>query len=207
MLSFFIINYYYADVLIYFLYFKLFAFTQIFAISFYEVLITKLLFSFLCTILLIIPLAPIFLFLYFYSGLLPREYEFYRKYGLRFIWTYILDLFLCFFIFLPFIFQSNSFSYLSSLMQIYSLSSLTYLIFYFLFLWLFFSFFIFFYRFTWSPSSIPQPLLPRRYIPIISLIFGMLGPFGVDIYLQLMFTLALFIYFEIQTFFLFFLPK
>lgn len=68
------INYYYSDVLTYYLFNKLLARNALFGIKFYEIILTKLYIATIFSIIFIIPFFGWYLILYFIGGLFLNEY-------------------------------------------------------------------------------------------------------------------------------------
>ena len=229
LLLIFTINLYYCDILTYFYFHKLLAFNNLVAISFYEILFTKFYLTIISTVCLSMPILFLYLFLYISSGLYLYEFQLYFNYYLRVLQIYFFELILCLYFVIPYILKSSSKPLENDIVQIYSYGNITSLILKFLILWLIVAILVYLYK-SFSPfpfytnalsSDLPiinksalllgsndlpikkinaQPLIPRRYVPLLAFIIGFFGPFGVDVFIQGIFTIGLFIYIEVHSF-------
>jgi len=125
----FFIHYIYADVFIYFIFKKLLNFNQIYAISFYEIIITKINSSLTLTIINFLPFIVIYFLLYIISGLYAYELLYYRKLIKNIFYNYLIILIGGVFIIIPILlnygkdYESNKL-----ILQIYSYNNLISLI-------------------------------------------------------------------------------
>jgi hypothetical protein len=236
----FTINFHYSEILTYYFFNKLLAFNNLFAITFYEILLTKLYLTIIFTLLMCIPVIIIYIFLYIMAGLYMYEFKkFIAKFwnGLK---IYLFELTLCLYFFLPFIikYSNSSPENIKSknapidatieitefkIIQIYSYANITSLVIKIILLWLIAAVIVFIYKNSTikthshiqetkiilssqfqaqtnsaqaSVKTTRKRRIPRQYVPLLALIFGLLGPFGADIVLQCALTFGIFIYLE-----------
>jgi len=215
LLLIFTINLYYCDILTYYFFNKLLAFNNLVAISFYEIILTKLYLTIIFTVIICIPILIIYLFLYLITGFYFYEFELYLNYYLRGLKIYFFELILCLYIVIPFILKSSSKHLETYIIQIYSYGNITSLIIKILLLWFIVAIIVYVYKYILpfqvynKPDANDQParlyknyartLIPRRYVPLLAFIIGFLGPFGVDVFIQGIFTIGLFIYIEVHS--------
>jgi Sec-independent protein secretion pathway component TatC len=205
-----IINYNYSDILTYYFFNKLLNFNNLFAITFYEIILTKFYLSFMLTIIICLPIIIIYFYLYIKSGLYYNETKKYKNYYLKGLKIYILELIICMYIFIPLIIKYNNYGTYKNIsdnnefkiIQIYSYGNITSLIIKIIILWVVLALIVLIYKnLNIKKKNIKEikPLIPRRYIPIIALIIGLFGPFGADPKLQIIITLTILIYLEIHS--------
>ena len=211
LLLIFTINLHSCEILTYYFFNKLLAFNNLVAISFYEILLTKLYLSIIFTVLICIPFLIIYIFLYLITGFYFYEFELYFSYYLRGLKIYLFELILCIYIVIPFLLKSSSKHLETFIIQIYSYGNITSLIVKILLLWFIVAIIVYISKwispfkvdnkpYTKHQSAIfdknAQALIPRRYVPLLAFIVGFLGPFGVDVFIQGIFTIGLFLYIE-----------
>ena len=187
----FIIHYLYADIFIYFILKKLLNFTNIYAISFYEIIITKIYSSLTLTIINFILNIYIYFLLYLISGL--------YKYELFYIINLIKNLFYLYFIIIiiglciitPIILNPNVYYESNLIYQIYSYNNVISLIIKIIILW---SILVILPKIY---NNLIKNNAKIRHLSIIVSIIGILSPLTIDIVLQLKLIIAICLYLEI----------
>jgi hypothetical protein len=180
----FFINFSYLDIFIHFAFEKCFSLSPLYAIHFYEILFSKFSLTFFLSLLIFLPIFPLFLVNFFISGLFIYELmEFGSIWG-RLSMLYVLDIIILWKIILPILFLNIIPS--SSILQIYSFGNITSLFIKIIVIWL-------------IGSNTVAKLTERSYIPIIIILMSIfiIPP---DVKIQILMIGAATVYMEIKIF-------
>jgi len=187
----FLIHFTYGHIFIYFLFSKVIVFHNLYAISFYEILLTKIYFSSILTLLNIIPLIFVYLILYLKSGL--YQYELYKvingfKYYIINSIIYILISISC----LPLILKNENTNY--NIIQIYSYTSMSHLIIKIIMTLIL----ILIIPTIYKNLNKKAKYIPRSYIIPIIIILIIFGPLALEIQILIKIIIGIQIYLEMN---------
>lgn len=181
---FFFLHFFYLDIFIYFFFFKYLHLSPLFAIHFYEILFANLSLSLILSLLVFLPILPLFSFIFIISGLFVYEFIYLFVLWRNLVLFYLFDLFLFLNIILPILFLY--FLPHPNIIQIYSYNNITHLFIQLFFIWI-----------IWS--NIIRKEIKRAYIPLLILLMSIfiIPP---DIKTQITFIVILIFYVEILLF-------
>lgn len=154
----FIINLYYIETYVYYIYLNLLNITEIFAINYYEILFANLFLTFFLSLLYFLPISPIFIIIYFVTGLFKNELKKIKKIWRNQMIIYIIDTTLLIKVVLPIMFYIEK----TNIIQIYTYGNITKLIIKIIIIWL-----------IWSNIYL-KIKNKRKEIPIIIIILNIL---------------------------------
>ena len=178
----FTIHFHYSDILTYYFFKKLLAFNNLFAITFYEIILTKLYLTIIFTLLICIPVIIIYIFLYIMAGLYMYEFKKWVIHFLSGLKIYLFELTICLYFFLPFIikYSNSSPENIKSknapidatieitefkIIQIYSYANITSLVIKIILLWLIAAVIVFIYK---NSTIKPRPCKQETEIIVSS---------------------------------------
>jgi hypothetical protein len=187
----FIIHFMYGNIFIYFLFSKIIIIKNLYAISFYEILITKIYFSLILTLFNIIPLIFIYFILYFKSGIYKYEFCHYIKLFKIYIKNNIIYLLIGLYI-IPLILNNENTSY--NIIQIYSYANMCYLIIKIFIM----TIIILILPKLYKNINKKVKYIPRSYMIPLMILIIIFGPLTIDILLFSKLILIILIYLEIN---------